>query len=717
MSQPARTAPSVRLPHHARPGSPRPPRRLRAALALAAVLALGAGPAQALDYVWLGQVDTLWFSNNTSVGGVIRSNWQPSAPFNDASTTITVDGLAGRGNRVQVSYMSYLSPSPFCSGSFLCGSVGPRMGSLTLAAGTTAVVGGSSAFGDAWQYANAAARMEWIGAEMGGAGVVHNAGTLRLSSLGNRAMVGVYGTVTLQGSGQTVLDNGFAEGTAEAGQSSRQFFYGGNGGWGDVLVVAAEHTLRGRGSLGVANGNLAVDNHGLIQAESGGQLVLVGLQGISPPRTHSIVNTGTLQATGGARLTVQGTVDNRGGQMVAQAGSVVELVAGVTGGTLRTVDSGVLRVTGGTSVVSIAGARLDGLLEVPQGKWLGLGPGFVNDGTLRLSGTAPGISSSVGATVHVMEDMRIDGSGRIVMAGAGEPPARFTGYSGLIGRAPVLTFGSGQTLSGSALLGGASTSQRTLAFVNEGRIQVEDGQTLQITAATLPGRSDSVGFLNQGQMQVQAGGTLQSLASSLGNDTAGRLVVERGGMLTGTLVQLDGHVTVDGSAQSVQLKGGLLDGTGTITSLSQTGGVFAPGHSPGTVTIEGSYTLNGGDLVLEVDGPDAAQADHLVIGGGLNLYNGRIVVDLSDYRGGAALSFADLLSVGGVLRTQHPTLGTRSSLVVTGLAPGREASLAWTNGQLGLTVAAAPVPEPATWALWAAGLLGLGRLATRRGRR
>ena len=141
---------------------------------LGAALSIAATPSRALDYTWLGQVDTLWFSNNTSVGGVIRSNWQPGLPFNDASTGIVIDGLAGHGSRVQVSFMTFLSPSPGCSGSFICGSVGPRMGSLGLGAGTTLVVGGSSAFGDAPQYANSGARLEWIGTAMGGAGTVTN---------------------------------------------------------------------------------------------------------------------------------------------------------------------------------------------------------------------------------------------------------------------------------------------------------------------------------------------------------------------------------------------------------------------------------------------------------------------------------------------------------------------------------------------------------------
>jgi hypothetical protein len=55
-------------------------------------------------------------------------------------------------------------------------------------------------------------------------------------------------------------------------------------------------------------------------------------------------------------------------------------------------------------------------------------------------------------------------------------------------------------------------------------------------------------------------------------------------------------------------------------NLTQAGGTLSPGDSPGTMTVTGNYSLNSGDLAVELDGLVAGTGyDQLIVTGNVSL--------------------------------------------------------------------------------------------------
>src|SRR5262249_40107703 len=74
------------------------------------------------------------------------------------------------------------------------------------------------------------------------------------------------------------------------------------------------------------------------------------------------------------------------------------------------------------------------------------------------------------------------------------------------------------------------------------------------------------------------------------------------------VTQVDGILTTTNS--TVSLTGGTLKGTGTITANVTNAASFAPGGSPGILTISGNYTqTSAGTLNLEIGGTSASNPD------------------------------------------------------------------------------------------------------------
>lgn len=102
--------------------------------------------------------------------------------------------------------------------------------------------------------------------------------------------------------------------------------------------------------------------------------------------------------------------------------------------------------------------------------------------------------------------------------------------------------------------------------------------------------------------------------------------------------------------------GGLLSGDGgTFNAASVTvnaGGSIAPGNSPGILNITGDFALNGGELLLEIDGNQPGEFDVLNVDGNIALNAGTVSVDVLAGFNPGGQSF-DVLTATGAF-TQDP---------------------------------------------------------------
>jgi hypothetical protein len=658
------------------------------------------------DYTFLdGAGDHLYFTNYLNLGGsppVYGYNWSPNgSPPSLSTTRVFVDNNPGKSSVMQVA-------SPYVNGTSL---VGPSIGALVIDAGDAVVVGGSAPYGDnAVGYSRGDVQLVVGGAA--GSSIVNN-GALRLSSDGRLAKLGINGEVSLSGSGQTLLSNGYGFGNTRSNFNSNQIVYGRNG-WGDRLTIESGHTLRGGGYLGY-NGTLAITNHGRIVADSPWQLMVSTSYAIPAGQMAANFNDGVMRAEGGGRLYLNGSIDNTGGTIEAAAGSNVDLASGtvIRNGLLRTEGDGLIRVDAYSANQGLLGdVTLQGHLVINESKRLQVGYNAVsaaqashisNQGLITLGGTSAGLdnSGSTGGVLRFYHDTVIDGTGRIEMLDSATRMSVMEGYGGFLGRAPVLTLGADQVLSASGMLGGASMYQGNLNIVNQGRIEAFGANGLTVTSGS--------GFVNQGQFVAGSRLTTFGLFENFGV-----FDLQAGATLTqGNLTQQAGTMTINGDAplSMVTLNGGLLKGSGQVQRVVQNGGTFAPGNSPGTITLS-QYTLqSGGELVLEIDGSDPSQYDHLIVTGNATLL-GTVVLDFSDYTGGA-FSFSDVLQVGGVLTTGRNGLSVNWQ--VRGLAPDQQSTVSWSPTGLSLQVSnVSTVPEAGVLELALAGLGVLALLWRRR---
>jgi hypothetical protein len=471
------------------------------------------------------------------------------------------------------------------------------------------------------------------------------------------------GSITLNNGGTTLRINGgpvtlAGSGTVQMGTDGTTAIVGAFG----SETLTNNNTIQGSGGISA----LHLANTGTINANVNGQTLAIGPNG-------AWTNTNMLEATLGGTLTLAGALTNTGGTISAiGSGSVVQLNnnTSITGGTLTTSGGGLIKDPGTVTLTNLANS---GMYQVTSGS------------TTILVGTI----NNTGGTFNVLSGgvLNID-SGGVSLTGGGAVTLAGT-MSAQSGINPALT--TDNIFTGTGNIGNGN-----LTLVSSGIFQSDTGGTLTIQT---PG-----GFTNTGTMNVKNNSTLLVNASGV-TDNGGTTTIDAGSILdnTGfTYTQTGSNTTtnVNGTlkASLVDIKGGTLEGSGTITgSLTEEGGQLNPGNSPGTFNVSGNYTQTaGGTLDIELG---TSSFDILAITGT-----------------GTFAGALDIFSFGGFTPSDGETfqiinygsLGSDGFATPTSFIPNFTFTQDFSSTFITLTAhSTVTVPEPSTMFLLAAGLAAL----------
>ena len=377
---------------------------------------------------------------------------------------------------------------------------------------------------------------------------ITNAGQLTLNSAGNLTQLIIGGAnVTLSGAGTLTMSN-----------SSANYIYGTVG----TNVFTNQQTIQGAGVIG--NGQLTLVNSGIINANVSNQLV------INP--SGGTTNTGTLEASAGGTLNLQGGVTNTGGTILATgAGSIVSLNgATVTGGTLNAAAGGLIQSSGTLGALTNAGT-----LQVVNNTSTTLNGNITNTGSIQLNSAGNLTQLLIGAPT-----VTLSGSGSVTLS---NNPANYI-YGAVNGNTLI----NQQTIQGAGVIGNGQ-----LTLVNAGTIDANVSTQLLI--------NPNGGTTNTGTLEATAGGTL-ALQDGITNTGAS---IQAG---AGSTVLVNG-ATITGGTLGTGAGGTIQSFGGTFSSLTNSGVLQVPNNNSatfvGAIKNTGTVQLNSGgnNTFLVASGP------------------------------------------------------------------------------------------------------------------
>lgn len=482
---------------------------------------------------------------------------------------------------------------------------------------------------------------------------------------------------------------------------------------------------------------IVVHNYGTIRGDYAGVGNVIDVTGNASP-THdgdgdgididgaaTIHNysTGHILSTGAGGFDSSGRANNS--EAISIGGGVIVnhgLIQGATRGILVNNDSVASR-SGlvATSITNHSGATIEGQAGFAirlENKWGDTRDNdtLVNAGTIIGHGSIPDPASIVtiqGGGTDIHSTGTLDG-----VAYTGTGLARF-----IRGDGAAIQMGEGNdsltntgTITGNTGLAISMEGGDDTVTLNGGTVTgAIDGGTGSDTLALGSGVSNGAAIKNFETFSVNSGtGTLSGVVSgsSLTKTGAGTLVLSGANLYTDGTTVSAGTLRVNNSTGSgtgtgdvVVASGAFLTGAGTVNGNVNIDGIFAPGNSIGTFTVNGDVTWNGTPSnAWEFELGSNNTADILVIGG--DFIKGTSTAFVFDFGHSGVEGVFRLVDWAG------STTFAAEDFSFINLGSGFSSSFAINGSALEFTVVSA-IPEPSTYAM----LAGLGALVLAASRR
>lgn len=569
-------------------------------------------------------------------------------------------------------------------------------------------------------------------------------GVGRDASVGRLTLDGAGTSLTINKSGPANTADSAFQGGMHIGRSGTGFVTVSNGARIDITSTTAANRARFL-SLGVgsaSSGTLDITGAGSVVRISVASLVAGGgpTETLGPYAGIGQEGSGTLNITAGGKLLLEGSYVTTDADRRTSA-------VNIGGGSDTTVGArGLALVRGAGSEISINGAE--------RFMAIGRGPSSYGELTLADGGKLTATTLNVGRAGGVGL-LKMD-AGVIELTGQFAAPVTAltsTGFGvGTGGGTGIVRLDNGSTIS-IVNLGTAGTGMTLGGSTNspdgDGSLTMAGASSITVVAAPgratfTVGRQGSALVRMSGASSIDIGDGRFFVAREAGSD--GSVIATGGSTITAGWVgigrNLVSGVDSDGGTGTMVLNGATLNATdivigtngflggsagsivasGTITNY----GIFSPGSSPGTFTIDGDYVAGAGSrLILEVQGSAGSgfetdlvyfKQGHTLDLAALNVefrFLGGTSPDEFKQTGGFDIdTFLAAQTAGGqTVQIDHALLANTSY-------SARADAYTFTSFDFsadgGATFVAVPVPEPGTWALMLAGGSLLAGLARRR---
>lgn len=482
------------------------------------------------------------------------------------------------------------------------------------------------------------------------------------------------------------------------------------------LIIAT-----GTDSVGIAlsGSDALIDNAGTIAVDAAGASAITW-RGDDSAATAEVVNAGSVSSSNSAAPTISFNSTESQGVVLRNA----------KGGTIANTSGGqaILGGAGSETLVLDAGSEISGSIDLSGG-----------DDTMFVAGTVNGATdlNSGNDILMLLDGFELKDTVDGGQSGLNLGTRRVTTSGGdtldLINDAIVADLGGSSQVNGTDLTGFESlTKAGTGTLAVDGDLSVDEIALLHGGLTVLSGASaqseNIVGVDGEFALNTGSAVSTENLAilggrTSIydGAELAAEDVSVGGGSDIAELHLYDGTVSLTSDLGGMSVyENGLLAGSGVIDCsrvddlggiddlCGLRGGAMAPGDSPGEIDILGDFLFDGGTLDIEVGGYDPGSFDILNIDGTAIVRD--LEIDFSFLDGFMPDPFQtiDFLSAGNLIGFEN------IDFYFGGMPDGLSMDLVQTASGLAMQ---ATVPEPGTFSLIAAGLLGMFLYRRRRLRR